>query len=98
YDLYLSTGSAIAADSFKRNQLLAEAIPALSVPIGSRALTMVQDRNYNLATQFADQTGHWPRGVKQGTTIPEWRHSDMRDVAFFYLHGFFAEVVRLSNQ
>jgi hypothetical protein len=98
YDLYLSSGDSIAADALKRNQLLAEAIPALTYPMGSRVVSVLQDRNYNLATQFADQTGHWPRGPKQGTTIPEWRHSDMREVAFLYMHAFFAEIVRLSNQ
>ncbi len=87
-------GSTLAADSLNRAQLLAEAIPSLTWCIGSRAVTRFEDRNFNLPT-LVNQT-NWPRGKPDGVT-PEWRHSDMREVAYLYQYGVFDKIVALSK-
>jgi hypothetical protein len=88
------TGSDIAAVVANRNHLLAEAIPSLTWCMGSRAVTRFEDRNFNLPT-LVNQT-NWPRGKPDGVT-PEWRHSDMREVAYLYQYGVFDKIVELSK-
>ncbi len=99
YDLYRgTTGNAIAADPVKRSQLLNEAIPALSLAMGSNATSAFEERNYNLPSQYAD-AAHWPsaRGANVGG-VPNWHHSDMREVAYLYLYRFYDKLSSLSNQ
>jgi uncharacterized Zn-binding protein involved in type VI secretion len=90
-----SGGNTIAADPAKRAQLLAEAIPALSLPVGAHNVTQLGDNNFNMPVQFTDGT-HWPRNIPNG--VPEWRHSDMGQVAYPYLHTFYGQLVSISNQ
>ena len=92
--LFTSQGNVYSADPLKRNQLLAEAIPALSFPLGSRPATAFQDRNYNLPS-LVDQA-NWPRGRPANNT-PEWRHSDMREVAYLYQYRVFDQFVELAQ-
>ena len=100
-DLYKDeTGSAIAGDPVRRVQLLAEAIPALSTPVGQQLLTTLVDsrRNYNMPEMFISQ-GHWPRDFDQNLpTLRMWWHSDIRDVAYLYCFGVFDAITQISNQ
>jgi hypothetical protein len=89
-------GDAQAGDPFKRAQLLAEAIPALTWPVGSHTVTAFGSRNYPL-TSLIDQAS-WPRGFKENTSVLEWRHSDMHDVAYLYLYRVFDQLSNLTNQ
>jgi hypothetical protein len=99
FDLYgVTTGNAIAADPVKRSQLLNEAIPALSLAVGSNSTTAFEERNYNLPSQYAD-AAHWPS--VRGTNLagePNWHHSDMREVAYLYLYRFYDKLSSLANQ
>lgn len=100
FDLYArdTGGSDVAADPVKRAQLLAEAIPALSLPVGANeTASLPSGRNHNMTAQYADQT-HWPRGNKDPFEIPDWRHSDIREVSYLYLHRFYHQLVTISNQ
>lgn len=92
-----SGGNTIAADPAKRAQLLAEAIPALSLPVGAHETSRLNDRNFDMASQFAD-SAHWPspRGATDG--IPNWHHSDMDQVAYPYLYKLYNQLVSISNQ
>lgn len=44
----------------------------------------------------------WPnsRGVNNttGVAVPNWHHSDMREVAYFYLNRFYDKLSSLANQ
>jgi hypothetical protein len=98
FDLYGATsGNALAADPQNRAQLLAEGIPALTWAVGSHTTDAFEERNFNLAAQFADQT-HWPRGQKENTSLPDWRHSDVREAAYLFQYGLFDRLVTISNQ
>lgn len=96
YDLYLGTaGNTLASDAINRAQLLAEAIPSLTWCMGSHFTSRFGDtRNFNLPS-LVNQT-NWPRGRPDGVT-PEWRHSDMREVAYLYQYGVFDKIVELSK-
>jgi hypothetical protein len=87
-----TTGSGVAGVAAHRDQLLAEAIPAMTWPVGSHTVQAFEDRNHPL-TSLVD---HWPRGMLGG--VPEWQHSDMREVAYLYQYRFFDQLVTLSNQ
>gem|GEM_PF-6619944 len=92
--LFTSHGSTYSADPQKRNQLLAEAIPALSFPLGSRASSLIPAaRQFDLPSL----TDNWPRRDPV-SAVPEWRHSDMREVAYIYQYRFFNQVIFLANQ
>jgi VCBS repeat-containing protein len=98
FDLYgIASGNTIASDPIKRNQLLAEAIPALSLPAGAnKTANFTSGRNYNLPTQFAD-TIHWPRR-RDEHDVRLWLHSDVHDVAYLYQYKLFDKLVSISNQ
>lgn len=90
-----TTGNGIAAVAANRAQLLAEAIPSLTWCMGSHASTGLQSgRNFNLPT-LVDQV-NWPRGKPDNVT-PEWRHSDMREVAYLYQYGVFDKIIAISK-
>ena len=88
-------GTIIAADPAKNAQLLCQAIPALSLPVGAKETTRFENRNYNMPTLFADEM-HWPRTVPNG--VPEWRHSDFDNVAYPFIYGVFNRIISISSQ
>ncbi len=95
FNLYGATlGSTVAGNAANRDQLLAEAIPAQSLPVGSHKTEALEERNYDLPALFADPG--WPRFVDNG--LPEWRHSDMREVAYLYQSRFWDKLVSISQQ
>jgi hypothetical protein len=95
YDLYRDeTGSATAAIPANRTQFLAEAVPALSLPVGANETAAMEDRNYNMPDLFADKA-HWPRA--KPNNIPRWEHSDMRNVAYLYMTKFYDKLVSISQ-
>ncbi len=100
-DLYKdATSSAIAGDPVKQVQLLGEAIPALSTPVGQQEIAHLnQSRNYNMPQLFAPDGTPWPtyRNRVTGSGIANWFHSDIRDVAYLYVHGVFDTIANISN-
>jgi hypothetical protein len=93
-----SGGDTIAADPAKRAQLLAEAIPALSLPVGANPCqnNALLGKQFNMPEQFV-APAHWPRPVGIGE-LPKWWHSDMDQVAYPYLYMFYNKLVSISNQ
>ncbi len=92
-----ATGHTIASDPVKRAQFLAQAVPAVSPPVGAQPIaSLAQGRNYDMPVLYAAVP--WPRGPAEGTEMPEWRHSDLREVAFLYTSALFKTIVNISNQ
>ena len=94
-----SFGSATASNATKRIQLLAQAIPSLSTPVGQKPLLSLQQggRNYNMPDAFVVDKDKWPRG-KNLLEVPIWLHSDAKSVAYFYCFGLFDAIIQISNQ
>jgi hypothetical protein len=94
-----SGGDTIAADPANRAQLLAQAIPALTLPAGANSTSaFVKVKNFNMPAQFADAK-HWPsaRGIDLPSSMPKWLHSDMNDVAYPYVHKLFDQIITISQ-
>ena len=92
-------GNTIAADSVKRNQLLAEAIPALSKPVGANLCQngILSDKQFNMPNEFADED-HWPNARGANNNVPKWWHSDFGQVAYPYTYRFYNALSSISNQ
>ena len=89
-----------------RDQLLCEAIPALSLPVGANPVHKFApsdlgnpgDRNFNIPLLFVDPK-HWPRGRdSEGDKLPIWFHSDMHDQAYVYTYSFYDKLVSIISQ
>jgi hypothetical protein len=81
-----------------RNRLLSDAIPAVTLPIGSNPVTDPGIVAGNFDMQGLYENG-WPigRGKPQypaGTTASgEWHHSDVRVVAYTFTYQLFNKMV-----
>jgi hypothetical protein len=102
--LYQPTqGSIVAADPAKRTELLAEAFPSLTLPVGANHVDKLapqngNDRNFDM--QATLENG-WPsdRGAVQ-VGLPaagEWHHSDFDYVAYPFTYQLFNKIVTLGN-
>lgn len=72
------------------NNILAQAIPALSIAVGRTNVSVpYPDRNYNANEH---KYNGWGRdGAPHGNN---WLHSDMKAMAYFYTYDLFGEIVR----
>ena len=75
-----------------RDRILADGIPAQTFAAGANAVGVFGDAgNYNY--QGADNTPNgWPR--KNGD-VAVWEHSDIRNVAYYYVHVLFEKIKNL---
>lgn len=98
-DLFtLESGSAYAQAN--RNRLLADAIPALTLPIGANSVTSLDvqagaQRNFDMQTEFRN---NWP--LTRPNTGPEagkWYHSDFREVAYTFTWKLFDKLANEGN-
>jgi len=96
-------GSAEAAKYDEVSKALAESLPALTFAAGSNPIAAfnsnipgVPDRNYDMMTL---RNGWPPTRAKiiQGTELSDWRHSDIRNMAYLYTHKVFVEFVKLGG-
>ncbi len=67
---------------------LAEYVPAVSSPVGGRSTPTAQLENHDLnSAVYRDDWGRTHR-----TYLENWLHSDMKDMAFFYVYPLFKEL------
>ncbi len=71
-----------------RNELLAKGIPALSPPCGAGSASGISN---NVDMTSLNSNG-WGRTARDNTAI--WLHSDIKNMAFFYTHQLFTEVLQ----
>jgi hypothetical protein len=71
------------------NDIIAQGVPALSYAAGVNAITPPGwDSNYNMED---NKPNGW--GRSGGTYGARWLHSDLRDMAYFYTHDLFDQLV-----
>lgn len=91
-----------------RDELLAHAVPALSPPAGSVPLEGSVNYRMDGTGEHDPSPGAlrpfplgWPSGVEAvahlGAPAPIWRHSDIKNVAFPYVHPAYAAVIREAS-
>jgi hypothetical protein len=70
----------------RRAKFLADAIPATSFAAGANPIgfAILEDYNY----QSSERPNGWPRDSY------EWLHSDVYDVAFFYIYDLFYKMCK----
>jgi hypothetical protein len=95
--LYQSgSGDAIAADPLKRARLLADAVPALTLPLGANPITTP-----GIIAQSIDMMtleNNWPQGrLSNAQERNNWHHSDFHEVAYTFTHELFDTFVDLGN-
>ena len=73
-----------------RAQLLADAIPAESLPVGFAEVTMWASspaRNYDMSSEFRDHINLIAEDLRP------WKHSFFLQVPYMIVHGLFENVV-----
>lgn len=88
-DLTSSATGSVTAQSH-RNQLLAEMFPARTLPAGANQVGKLQNGNFNMPLLFITSESAWPH-QDRFNEILEWRHTDVKDVAYSHLHQLFAK-------
>jgi hypothetical protein len=94
-DLYATNGSAVAQQPATYRQLLADAIPALSNPMGRNEMGgWGASRNRDYMTQGGGsgfRRGTYPSGWPRSEN--DWRHSDIKNIAYPYNRNLFDKIV-----
>jgi Regulator of chromosome condensation (RCC1) repeat/Alpha/beta hydrolase of unknown function (DUF900) len=81
-----SRGSVTA--ELHRNQLLAEMFPATTLPAGANPITKLESANVNMPELFITDRSSWPN-KRTFADVPEWRHSDIKQIAYSHLYQVF---------
>ena len=97
YDSNQATASAHAGNYLNRAEILARMIPALTPAAGKLNLNSSRFAGqYNMQTP-SFQNG-WPRErVKDNRLQYDWFHSDLIDVAYFYIHKLYRKFVETGK-
>lgn len=78
----------MAADRFA---FLAKAVPALSGATGNTQLSTITDNGHQIDMNTVFHHPNWPR--TEGDYGTRWLHSDIKDLAYFYIAPLFDDVV-----
>lgn len=82
---------AMASQPYTQYKLLAEAIPGTSFAAGANSIDIFGTQNID--QQLLQTSGEWPAERPNS----DWRHSDLKNVAFPYVHTFFDRIVETGN-
>jgi hypothetical protein len=86
-DLYGTNGSVVAQQPATRRQLLADAIPALSNPMGRNDLSGFGQANVDFMNY---RRGVYPTGWPRSDD--DWRHSDIKSIAYPFNYQIFDKI------
>ena len=73
---------------------LAQGIPALSPPTGMMNLTQYGLPSFDMNSLRANT---WPRGSEFGDMADRFLHSDVKNVAYFFVHPVFQKIVEIGG-
>ncbi len=76
-----------------RARFLGDAIPATSFAQGANAASPKLNWANVSLTELADHLDSWPRGTPKNGAC-EWRHSDLKNLPYFYVHKLFEKIVK----
>lgn len=79
-----------AARAELRAKFLADAVPAESFAVGANP---VRGLSNSSMTSYANASGMWPEQRLRADTCL-WLHSDMKNIAYFFVHPIFERMVR----
>ncbi len=78
-----------------QNEILAQGVPALSPAAGLNKIpSLPPRRNYNM-----DENDHKPNGWGRSGRpyFSRWLHSDLKNIACFYVYKLFDEIVTMGE-
>jgi hypothetical protein len=80
--------------------MLGMGIPALTPAVGITALTIFDEehqKNLNSPTNRDYKPNGWPVAGHSEPFQNRWLHNDIKDVAYFYNHKLFDDMVRVGG-
>ena len=81
-----------------RKELLAKGVPALSGATGTMSVSITDDSGNAIPGRNQDMNSvarpnGWPRLPTEAPYGQRWKHSDLKDVAFFYNYNVYSDIV-----
>ena len=78
---------------------LAKYIPAVSSPVGGNAVFDDDDKNINMndSSGGVPRPNGWGRAFGDNNVTPPWKHSDMKDIAYFYVYKLYEQLITKGN-
>jgi hypothetical protein len=89
-------GSAEAAKYDEVSKALAESLPSLTSAAGSNPIQIFNTRNFDMMSL----KNGWPStrvNIIEGTELTDWRHSDLRNIAYIYTRKVYEKFVELGG-
>ena len=74
---------------------LAKHVPAVSGAMGGRAVARNVGENVNM--NLDEAIGGVPRPNRWGRGSPDWHHSDMKDMAYFYVYELYEQLIHKGD-
>ena len=93
HDVALFRVPGAGASARLRARLLAAAIPAESFATGANRLSREAGIANMQLDGLANASGTWP-SARTSWRLREWRHSDMKNIAYFFVHPLYDRMVR----
>jgi hypothetical protein len=79
-----------------RARILADAIPALTLPVGANPVHVLQAIGHNFNMQALYQND-WPADRMRTTETNNWHHSDYREAAYIFTYKLFEKMVNTGE-
>lgn len=80
---------------FDKADILASYVPAVSSPAGKVPTFMREDDYFDMNIKF--QGNGWGRANGDDEEIQPWLHSDIKNMAYFYVHQAFLKILELGE-
>jgi hypothetical protein len=95
-DLALTNSGASAYATNNRNRILADAIPAMTLPIGANDVPALDgdDRNFNMQELYENG---WPADRMSTSETNNWHHSDFKQVAYTFTYELYTNFIYYGN-
>ena len=80
---------------------LAKYVPALSSPVGGKRLWSTPGKDIDMNNTDPDngvpRPNGWGRVGDDDVSTPPWLHSDMKDMAYFYVYKLYEQLITKGN-
>jgi hypothetical protein len=99
-DLALTNSGGSAYATANQNRILADAIPAMTLPIGANPVPRLSPpnnpvlRNFNMQALYENG---WPLSRLSTSETNNWHHGDFKDMAYTYTYQFYTDLVYFGN-